>query len=161
MDSMMDSSCTHFFAFWTTRRSLGRKAQLLHSAQGGGGWSGGVEQLVLHNLYLNCEKNAKALAAVCRLHMLWHIDLRGTCAGEVTVAQLFCSLPQLPRLRKLLLGINSLYGPANQARPPHMPRARARARLVRTSACLLSSEMHTNRCLRSRSYSARTSRKST
>jgi len=76
---------------------------------------------VLHNLYLNCEKNAQALAAVGGLHMLSHIDLRGTCAGEVAVAQLLCALPQLPRLRKLLLGINSLYGPANQARPRTAP----------------------------------------
>ena len=92
-----------------------------------------LEQLVLHNLYLNCEKNAQALAAVCRLRMLWHIDLRRTCAGEVTVAQLLCALPQLPRLRKLLLGINLLYGPANKARAPHMP--------LRHLARLLCSEM--------------------
>jgi hypothetical protein len=94
-----------------------------------------LEQLNLHNVYLNCEKNAQVLAAVSKLHSLSHIDLRGTCAGEATVAQLLCTLPQLPGLRRLLLGINSLYGPANQARAPRL----------RLRACLVGSCMQTSR----------------
>jgi hypothetical protein len=119
-----------------------------------------LEHLVLHNLYLNCEKNANALAAVSRLHMLWHIDLRGTCAGEVTAAQLLCALPQLPRLRKLLLGINSLYGPANQARAQHMP-LRPLARLLCSEMRVHSARAGAHRCCHSRSCRALSWRKST
>ena len=79
-----------------------------------------LEQLVLHNMYLNHGKNIQVLAAVSKLHSLSHIDLRGSCVGEATVAQLLYALPQLPRLRTLLLGINSLYGAANQALAPRL-----------------------------------------